>query len=141
MGQIAPEITIVRMSQEVKRWAYPSIELRGMDMGEPAPIGDVNNPSGVSFRTYQAKVHIFRKYIPSIRDIGDLKMGNYEETRLALDEQAQQIVDMFVDSKARELQQVITQYQIANGKLEGLYLYEKYRHKKKSRRRKGVKNG
>ena len=100
MGNIAPEVTLVTMTKEMVRSEHPFIEYVTQDF--KAKIIDRYEPAynlSMQQEIYRADVTVFRRHTP---------YGNeYTETRIALDQEAKGVVDMFLEVEKRKYMETI----------------------------------
>lgn len=111
MGALADEVQLVRFNSEVVRVPYsrPDVEYQ-VYKDKPRVVDLRNEMPMMQVDIHRAKIHIFRTYRASNEPF---KTPDYIEDRIALDQQSQNIVDMFVKSKERELMQIIDNYKTA----------------------------
>lgn len=121
MSSFREEVYVVHINKESVRTELPFIEYHIMNNDvKPIAVEDPKSPTMVQFNTYRAKVHEFAKasYLPN--HYTHRHSPHVEYTRIALTEEAQQMVDMFVDAKTKELYETISALRTVGKNLDDL---------------------
>ena len=104
MGTLADEVKLVRFKSEVVRVPHDIPYVEYQDYKEQPRVVDLHSEMPMmEVETYRAKVYTFINGYAQ----------NRRKLKVALDEESQNIVDMFVQSKTTELYEIIESYKDA----------------------------
>jgi len=116
MSNLANEVELISINVKHIRTDMPYVEYNEYNNGDIVAVDRLNiNTATINCETHRAKIVTFRKIIPSYRHNPDGRFSeNIEDTHIALDKDAQKLVDMFIKIKHDELMTIMEKLNITN---------------------------